>query len=210
MKSFTRLVETFSHLPGLISQEHTTVQATETELIKRAQSGDADAFADLVMAHQNFVYNLALRTINDPHEAEDLAQEAFIRAWQALPRFRHKSKFSTWLYRIVINLCYNRLPRLKRELAAVDSEEMVNLPDEGSIGPDSSLEADERRAYLHQQIEALPESYRLIITLRYQQELSYAEIARIADVPLGTVKTIIYRARARLREALQQYEKEPV
>lgn len=186
------------------------MQIVETELIKRAQSGDTQAFADLVIEHQTFVYNLALRTLSDPHEAEDVAQEAFVRAWQALPRFRHKSKFSTWLYRIVTNLCYNRLPRLKQDLAAVDSDAMINLPDESFVDPISSLEADERRAFLHRQIDALPESYRLMITLRFQQELSYAEIAEIADVPLGTVKTVIHRARARLRAALHQYEEEPV
>jgi RNA polymerase sigma-70 factor (ECF subfamily) len=99
---------------------------------------------------------------------------------------------------------------LKKELAAMDSDEMIDLPDDVFASPASSVEADERLKFLHQQIDALPESYRLMITLRFQQELSYAEIAQVADVPLGTVKTMIYRARERLREALRQYEEEPV
>ena len=186
------------------------MQLTEAELVRRAQSGDTEAFADLVMEHQSFVYNLALRSLSDPHEAEDVSQEAFVRAWQALPRFRHKAKFSTWLYRIVTNLCYSRLPKLKRELAAIDSDEMINLPDEAFPEPGVGIEAEERRKFLHQQIELLPESYKLVISLRFQQDLSYAEIAEVVEMPLGTVKTVLYRARERLRKALHQYEEEPV
>jgi RNA polymerase sigma-70 factor (ECF subfamily) len=83
-------------------------------LIARAQRGDASAFEALVNMHAKLVYNLAFRVVNDPHEAEDLAQEAFLRAWRALPRFRGQARFSIWLYRIVTNLCYNRLPHLRR------------------------------------------------------------------------------------------------
>ena len=192
----------------------------EAQLVRLARRGDTKAFAELLRAHQDFAYNLALRALGDPHEAEDIAQEAFVRAWQALPRFRGDAKFRTWLYRIVANLCYNRLPRLRRELSALgddfidDSAASVaavsDLPASAQTDPLSSLEAEERRAFLHRQIEGLPHSYRLLITLRYQQELSYAEIAEIVDLPLGTVKTGLFRARQRLRQALQEYEQEPV
>ena len=181
-------------------------RAQEDTLVKLAQKGDTDAFAELVMEHQSFVYNLALRALSDPHEAEDVAQDAFVRAWQALPRFHRKSRFRTWLYRIVTNLCYNRLPRMKQELSALGDEEIYDLPDAKFVDPDASLEANEHRAFLHKQIDSLPESYRLLITLRYQQGLPYAEIAEIANVPLGTVKTGIFRARVQLREALRQFE----
>lgn len=174
--------------------------------MRRAQSGDADAFAELVAEHQQFIYNLALRTINDPYEAEDLAQEAFVRAWMALPNFRGQSQFRTWLYRIVTNLCYNRLPRLRREIAAIGDEEMVNVPDDSLPEPGRDIETSEQQTFLHKQIEALPESYRLLVTLRYQQELSYEEIASVVSLPLGTVKTGLFRAKARLRDALRQFE----
>lgn len=182
----------------------------EDALVRRAQAGDSDAFAELVLEHQRFVFNLALRTLNDPDEAEDLSQEAFIRAWQALPRFRRKSRFQTWLYRIVVNLCYNRLPKLHKEMMNVDADQadlLVNI--KPMDNPSKHLEVEELKAYLHQQIDALPESYRLLISMRYQRDLSYAEISEIVDIPLGTVKTGIFRARQTLRDALRQFEEEP-
>ena len=179
---------------------------TERELVRQAQAGDAEAFGALVLAHQQFVFNLAWRSLSDEHEAEDVAQEAFVRAWLALPNFRGQAQFRTWLYRIVTNLCYNRLPRLRRELAALGEAELPDLPDERQADPSAGLEAAERRAFLHRAIDALPESYRMLILLRFQQGLAYEEIAAVVSLPLGTVKTGLFRARARLRQALQAYE----
>jgi len=185
-------------------------QAQEAELVRRAQVGDRDAFGQLVLAHQRFAYNLALRVLRHPQEAEDVTQEAFVRSWIALPRFRGNSRFRTWLYRIVTNLCYDRLPGLQRELTAVGDYEIAEYPAESCNDPVSRLDAREVRAFLHRQITALPESYQLLITLRYQQELSYAEIAEIVGAPLGTVKTGLFRAHQRMREALLQFEEEKI
>jgi RNA polymerase sigma-70 factor (ECF subfamily) len=182
-------------------------RTSERELVRQARTGDTEAFAALVVAHQHFVYNLALRTLGEVHEAEDVAQEAFVQAWLALPRFRAQAQFQTWLYRIVVNLCYNRLPRLRRELTLL-GEEVSDVPDEGFTNPARHIEVEEKRAFLHQQIVMLPENYRLLITLRYQNQLSYEEISQILNLPLGTVKTGIFRARRRLREALRQFEEE--
>ena len=182
------------------------MRSHEEELVQRAQAGDTDAFGALVAEHQRFVYNLALRALTDPHEAEDAAQEAFVRAWVALPGFRRRAQFRTWLYRIVTNLCYSRLPRLRRDLAALGEQDASEAPDEALGGPEASLEAEEQQAILHREIESLPESYRLLIALRYQQELSYEEIARVVSLPLGTVKTGLHRAKARLREAAQRLD----
>lgn len=182
----------------------TAVEA-ERLWLQQAQAGDVEAFGRLVLEHQQFVYNLALRTLGQPQEAEDVAQEAFVRAWLALPNFRGQARFSTWLYRIVTNLCYNRLPRLRRDLAALGDEELPNLPDEAEP-PHTQLEQDERQTFLQQAIHQLPESYKLLVTLRFQQELSYEEIAAITSLPLGTVKTGLFRARAKLRTALYDYE----
>ncbi len=180
----------------------------EAELVRRAQAGETQAFAELVMEHQHFVYNLALRSLGNAQEAEDVAQEALVRAWLALPRFRGQSRFQTWLYRIVVNLCFTRLPRLKRELEALGEEQALDLPSESFSDPAVGLERAEERAFLHRQIETLPESYRLLVSLRFQQELSYQEIAAVVNLPLGTVKVGIFRARQRLREAWHEYTRE--
>ena len=182
----------------------------EAEVVARAQAGDTVAFERLVVEHQTFVYNLALRVLGNEQEAEDAAQEAFVRAWLSLPKFRADSRFSTWLYRIVTNLCCNRIPKLRRELTAIGEDDLLEQPDVHSAPPPESAEADERRTWLHRQIDDLPESYRLLISLRYQQELAYDEIASITGLPLGTVKTGLFRARERLRSALDTYEEERI
>ena len=174
----------------------------EAHLVERARRGDAAAFEALVREHGPMVYNLALRTLGDPQAAEDLAQEAFVRAWRGLDGFRDEARFGTWLYRIVTNLCYNRLPRLRRQLAELDPDEAAGLPDEGQR-VDARLLDDELRRRLHAEIKALPEAYRLLVTLRHLQGMSYAEIAEATAMPLGTVKTGIHRARNRLRQALE-------
>ncbi|MGQ0601933.1 MAG: sigma-70 family RNA polymerase sigma factor [Anaerolineales bacterium] len=182
-------------------------EVVEREWIRRAQAGDTEAFGYLVNEHQRFVYHLALRTLSDPHEAEDVAQEAFVRAWLALPNFRGQARFATWLYRIVTNLCFNRLPRLRRELNAIGDDALPDVrADAFDSDPSSGLELAQRRAFLHAEIERLPESYKLLVTLRFQRELPYEDIASITGLPLGTVKTGLFRARARLREALRNFE----
>jgi len=178
----------------------------ERQLIARAQKGDTAAFEGLVNSHAQYVYNLALRVVRDPYEAEDLSQEAFLRAWRSLPSFRLEAQFSTWLYRIVTNLCYNRLPRLKRELDDLTLEEdALDLPDNRQ-NMESGLLSKEMKFHLHKAIDTLPQSYRLLITLRHVQAMSYTEIAQATGMPLGTVKTGIFRARSLLRDALQEYE----
>ena len=180
----------------------------ERALIDRAQQGDHDAFAALVNEHQRYIYNLALRVLRDENEALDLAQETFVRAWSALPNFRGQSKFRTWLYRIVTNLCYNRLPGLRRSLNALgdDVVEEIPDPDSKSGNPARKLEMQELREHLRQAVDDLDERYRLLIALRYQDELSYDEIASTLNLPLGTVKTGLFRAKERLRRALEAYE----
>lgn len=178
--------------------------AKEKRLIKQAQRGDTAAFEALVQEHGLYVYNLALRIMRHPQEAEDLAQEAFLRAWQALPRFRAEARFTTWLYRIVTNLCYNRLPQLKRELNVLNGLDEVLLGDERQNTGRAYLNEEMRRD-IHAAIDNLADSYRLLITLRHLQGLSYAEIAEVTGMPLGTVKTGIYRARRQLREALETW-----
>ena len=178
----------------------------ETTLIQKAQRGNHDAFAVLMDEHQRYVYNLALRVVKDENEALDLTQETFVRAWTALPNFKGQSQFRTWLYRIVTNLCYNRLPNLRRSLNDLGDDVMEDIPETKSNTPAQEFESNETRRHLHQAIENLDENYRLLISLRYQNELSYDEIAATLNLPLGTVKTGIFRAKEQLRKSLVQLE----
>ena len=180
----------------------------EQSLIQRAQKGDHEAFAVLVSEHQRYVYNLALRLLKNEEEALDLAQETLVRAWTALPNFRGQSQFRTWLYRIVTNLCYNRLPNLRRSLNELGDDVIADIPEtETAFGNLAhGLESRELRTYLHQAIDRLDENYRLLVTLRYQNEISYEEIATLLNLPLGTVKTGLFRAKEQLRRALETYQ----
>ncbi|HSO13851.1 MAG TPA: sigma-70 family RNA polymerase sigma factor [Anaerolineales bacterium] len=179
---------------------------TEQTLIQRAQKGSHDAFAALVDEHQRYVYNLALRVVRDENEALDLTQETFVRAWTALPNFKGQSQFRTWLYRIVTNLCYNRLPNLRRSLNDLGDDVMEDIPGPHFNSPASEFESNEMKHHLQQAIQNLDANYQLLITLRYQNELSYEEIASTLNLPLGTVKTGIFRAKQQLRKSLAQLE----
>jgi len=193
------------------------VQSVENEAqwVERARCGDTDAFALLVESTQRFVYNLALRGVGDPQEAEDIAQEAYLRAWLGLSSFRGGSSFRTWLYRIVVNLCYNRRPKLRQELASLPVEDCEEVPGDiwGRLtasrpaNPEREVEAAERRAILHRAIASLPEGYRMMILMRYQMELPYEEIAQVMSLPLGTVKTGLHRAKVQLHATLEVYER---
>jgi RNA polymerase sigma-70 factor (ECF subfamily) len=153
------------------------------------------------------VYNLALRLVRDPLAAEDLAQDALIRAWRALPGFRAEARFSTWLYRIVTNVCLDRLPRMAADLVSIDydrsDDDLIAVPD-GDPAPDAAAVSAEVAAHLHQAMDALPAGFRLLLTLRYLQEMSYDEIGAVTGLPEGTVKSGIYRGRGQLKAALQE------
>src|SRR5215207_10490514 len=140
---------------------------TEQHLIQRAQTGDQEAFAGLVTEHQHYVYNLALRVLKNEEEALDLAQETFVRAWTALPNFRGESQFRTWLYRIVTNLCYNRLPSLRRSLNDLGDDVVPYIPEPENAPPNPAreFESNETRTHLHHAINGLDANYKLLISL---------------------------------------------
>jgi RNA polymerase sigma-70 factor (ECF subfamily) len=181
------------------------VNQDEQQLIQQAQAGDTAAFAMLIEMHGQFVYNLALRALNNTQEAEDIAQETFIRAWQGLASFRGEAQLRTWLYRITTNLCYNRLPRLKADFEALDPTDAVLLPEQ-TRSVEVGMVMAEWREQIYMAVDELPETYRLLISLRHTDGYSYEEIAEITQMPLGTVKTGLFRARRQLQEALAAYE----
>src|SRR5512138_2983244 len=156
--------ETFPGFPGLPLRD--LMPDTEQDLIQRARKGDQEAFAALVTEHQLYIYNLALRVLKNEDEALDIAQETFVRAWTALPNFRGQSQFRTWLYRITTNLCYNRLPGLRRSLQELGDEVVYKIPETAAAfdNPAREFEARELRSYLHQAIDDLDENYRLLVS----------------------------------------------
>ncbi len=181
---------------------------TDRELAEKARQGDQAAFERLVLDNQNKVYSLALRLIGDREEAADLAQEAFVRAWQGLATFQGESSFATWIYRLTTNLCIDRLRKKKRREGAAPT---VSLDDENSgwaepadreSDPQLLLEKSERERALTRALERLPDWQRRALVLRELSGLSYQEIGQALDIDLGTVKSRIARARLNLRKIL--------
>ena len=185
-------------------------QDEELRLIRRVQAGETDAFEDLVRAHEKTVYNLALRMTGNPQDAEDMAQEAFLKAYRSLPEFRGESKFSVWLYRIVSNLCLDLLRARKRRptqsmtLQDDEGEEnQLEIPDE-HFSPEKLLDRRLTRESVQRGLDALPDDARQILLLREIRGMSYEEIAETLGLEPGTVKSRIFRARKRLCAFLMQ------
>ncbi len=172
------------------------------DLVARAQRGDARAFGRLVAETQDGVYNLAYRVLGQAQEAQDAAQDALVRAWRALPQFRGESKFATWLYRITVNTCLNRQRSLRPQLQQVDADDVIDGLADPDADPQANALSREQNAAIWAAVERLPEKYRLVLTLFYQQELSYQEIAELLSLPLGTVKAHLNRARQALARQL--------
>ncbi|HKJ27713.1 MAG TPA: sigma-70 family RNA polymerase sigma factor, partial [Anaerolineales bacterium] len=115
------------------------LEAEEKALVLQAQNGDQEAFGALVRRNADYVFNLAFRLMKNREEAEDLSQEAFVRVWKALPNFRAEAKFRTWLYRIVTNLCYDRLPKLRHEFASIEIDQVVEMASSPDRRPEQKL-----------------------------------------------------------------------
>jgi len=164
------------------------------ELVVRSQEGDTRAFAELVERYKGMVFTMIYRILGDRSEAEDVAQDVFIRAYKALPRFRREAKFSTWLYRICHNLCLTRAIKQRREVTY--RSEMRG--EENSV--EAAYERREVQEKVRELISELPPIYRTAITLRHIQGLSYKEISEILGQPLGTTKSTILRAREQLKK----------
>ena len=181
---------------------------TDRELVARAGAGDQEAFEQLVRDNQNRVYSLAVRLVGDREEAADLAQEAFLKAWQGLAAFQGESSFATWIYRLTTNVCIDYLRRKKRRQ---EVEPAVSLDDEDSgwaepadagQDPQRKLEEAERGRALARGLERLPEHQRQVLVMRELSGLSYQEIGAATGLDLGTVKSRIARARLALRKIL--------
>ena len=174
------------------------------ELVSRLRAGDRQAFEELVRTQQHRVYGLALRMLGNAAEAQDVAQEAFLRAHRGLAQFRGDARLSTWLYAIVSRLCLNRLAESERRLARQGEETLARLAD-ASPGPDQALERGELEEALHRAIGELSEERRIVVVLRDVEGLAYEEIAEVLELPVGTVRSRLHRARLDLKEKLERF-----
>jgi RNA polymerase sigma-70 factor (ECF subfamily) len=177
------------------------------QLIRNAQAGDLDAFNTLVIAHQDQVYSLALRFMGQRPAAEDATQEAFLRAYRAIRTFKG-DRFRAWLLAIVANACRDELRRQRRRpthsldaRGPDDDSPAFDPPDPGPTPEDGAMNS-ELRAALERALLQLPEDWRLIVVLSDIHGLSYQEVAQVASLPVGTVKSRLSRARGRLRDIL--------
>jgi RNA polymerase sigma-70 factor (ECF subfamily) len=181
----------------------------ERRLIEASRGGDLKAFDQLVRRYERSVFNTAYRLSNSHDDASDIAQEAFVRAWNNLKSFRGDSAFSTWLYRIVTNVFLDDRKRkrarphisLDQELE-LDESSVTRQYEDPSPGPEAIMEGEERKEILAKAIASLPEAQRSMVVMYHTQGLAYEEIAEITQLPMGTVKSRLNRARLALRDRL--------
>jgi len=175
----------------------------EIEWMARIRDGDMEAFRRLVEAHQARVVGTISKMLGSDAEAEDLAQQVFIRIWKSAPRYRPTAKFTTWLFRITRNLVFNELRRKRHFVDQAD--EMPEPAERRDQEPDKVLMEGELQSAIQDAIDQLPESQRLAIILRRYEGMAYEEIAAVMGTTVPAVKSILFRARAELRERLEKY-----
>jgi RNA polymerase sigma-70 factor (ECF subfamily) len=181
--------------------------APDTDLISRAASGDASAFQALVERHRTMVYRVAYQFAGNHHDAEDIAQEVFIKVYRSLDKFRQDAQLSSWMYRIVMNACIDHRRRHAPAASAPFGEEaeqkMLNTPEE-TPGPEARAYAGELGEVLETEIARLPPGQRIVFVMRHHQGLKLCEIASALGLAEGTVKRQLHAAVHRLRHALTQ------
>jgi RNA polymerase sigma-70 factor, ECF subfamily len=185
------------------------VDLDDSALIERCRAGDVAAFEPLVEKYRQRVWRVAYQMVRDREEAWDVAQEAFIRAYQSLASFRGQSAFYTWLFRIVVNLATDRVRQRAARGRAFGTEPVPEedweraMPDEVTAGPDEETARREERERIARALDGLPENFRTIIVLSDVEGLSYREIAQVLEIPMGTVMSRLHNARKRLRQILK-------
>src|SRR5579863_9347472 len=192
----------------------TAAEQDDVLLVTASKRGDQDAFAQLVQRHQRRVFNLVFRMLQDYEEASEITQETFLAAWQGLPTFRGDARFSTWLYRIAYNCALKQLEVRKRDKAlqvALQAEQA--LESRGQIyhahqHAAAQLDEHERQAFVQEHLSYLPAKYRAVLILRHLQDMTYEEMAEILTMPVGTIKTHLFRARNLLKERLQGLDRD--
>lgn len=191
-------------LPGAVI---TPLEEDDARLVTASKGGDQDAFSLLVQRYQRRVFNLVLRMLQDYEEASEATQEAFLAAWQGLPAFRGEARFSTWLYRIAYNCALKQLEQRKRQRTLQQALQSEHTLDGSDDDPRSTyLEMLDQQELVQSQLSQLPAKYRIVLVLRHLQEMTYEEMAEVLTMPIGTIKTHLFRARNLLKERLQAFE----
>jgi RNA polymerase sigma-70 factor (ECF subfamily) len=188
--------------------------AQDLAWMEQVKKGDTEAFRLLIEAHQYRVVGTIAKMLGDEMDAEDLAQQVFIRVWRSAPRYEPTAKFTTWLFKITRNLVFNELRRRRRHGAQSldtdpDDEHLpIQAADQSSKAPDTAMLDAEMQEAIQAAIDQLPEMQRMAIILRRYDEFSYEEIAEILNLSVPAVKSVLFRARTELREKLRQYLQE--
>ncbi|HTO92382.1 MAG TPA: sigma-70 family RNA polymerase sigma factor [Candidatus Sulfotelmatobacter sp.] len=190
--------------------EGSGVDQDDSGIVQRCLAGDERAYRELVEHYQKPVYTVAFRMLRSAEDAEDITQETFVRVFRALDRYDPSRSFEAWLFTITTRLCIDLLRRRKvrpvslvRRDAETDEEQSVDVEDPG-LKPDELTSHAEEERRTRTLIDSLPPHYRIVVVLRHQQDMSYEEIAEALHLPLGTVKARIHRARALLKDRLQE------
>jgi len=205
MKPFANSIVNIEQLKG---GEERHMDALVNKRIRQVLKGDQNAYTDIVNLYQHKLYQVCFRMLGNKQEAEDIAQEAFVRAYINLHTYDQKRKFSTWIYRIATNLCIDRIRKKKpdyyldAQIAGTDGLDMYSQIAAEEQLPEETVEQMELQDRIQYEISRLPDKYRSVIVLKYIEELSLQEISEILDMPLGTVKTRIHRGREALRKQL--------
>ena len=188
-----------------------STEYNDTHLVQASQHGDQHAFALLVQRHQQRVFAVSMRLLQDSEEANEATQETFLAAWQGLPKFRGDALFSSWLYRIAYNCCLRVLDLRTREHLLLEAIQMEQAHSEIEMEQQAmeNIERHDQQVSLQKNLEQLPVKYRVVLHLRYLQDRTYEEIADMLAMPLGTIKTSLFRAKRLLKERLvaRQFER---
>ncbi len=179
----------------------------DNELVRRVLAGEVEAYGELVSRHQARVFYLGLKFLRRNEDAEDFAQEVFIRAYEKLSSFQGSVPFAAWLYRIAYNLAVNKYHLKKRQLAAVNTVEI--LPD-SSFSPEHHLLAEELAEWVRKSLARIPEIYHVLIRMHFFEGLSYPEISKALEMPVNTIKSYIFRAKELIRQRLRIWDREAV
>ena len=198
--------------PSGDGEERERANALDVELMGRIREGDYAAFEQLVEIHQRSVIGTVAKMLGSPTEAEDIAQQVFIRIWKSAARYEPQAKFTTWLFTITRNLVFNEVRRRQRKptVSVQEREETTHrvVEDVQGSSPDEELLRSEMEAAIDRAIEALPEKQRLAVVLRRYEEMPYEEIGAVLSMSVPAVKSLLFRARTQLKESLEKYLRE--